>query len=57
MPGKAYFNELLSLAERGVLNPGPMISHELSLDDAPDAYRLMAQRAEGVTKVALRPNA
>lgn len=57
VPGKAYFPELLGLAERGIIDPGPMISHELSLEDAPDGYRLMAERAEGVTKVALRPNA
>jgi threonine dehydrogenase-like Zn-dependent dehydrogenase len=57
VPGKAYFEELLSLTERGVIDPSPMISHELALDDAPRAYRLMAERAEGVTKVALRPNA
>lgn len=57
VPGKAYFNELLDLTERGILNPGPMISHQIPLEDAPDGYRLMAERAEGVTKVALRPNA
>lgn len=56
VPGKAYFEELLSLTERGVIDPSPMISHELALDEAPRAYRLMAERAEGVTKVALRPN-
>lgn len=56
VPGKAYFGELLDLARRGVLDPAPMISHEIALADAADGYRLMAERAEGVTKVALRPN-
>ena len=55
VPGKAYFPELLHLADRGVIDPAPMISHELALTDAPEGYRLMAERAEGVTKVALRP--
>jgi threonine dehydrogenase-like Zn-dependent dehydrogenase len=55
LPGKAYFPELLDLVVRGVIDPAPMISHELSLGEAPEGYRLMAERAEGVTKVALRP--
>lgn len=57
VPGKAYFPELLALAERGDIDPAPMVSHQLSLSEAPDGYRLMAERAEGVTKVALRPGA
>jgi threonine dehydrogenase-like Zn-dependent dehydrogenase len=32
-----------------------MLSHTITLDEAADGYRLMADRAEGVTKVALRP--
>jgi threonine dehydrogenase-like Zn-dependent dehydrogenase len=55
LPGKAYFPELLDLAVRGVIDPAPMISHELALGEASEGYRLMAERAEGVTKVALRP--
>jgi len=55
VPGKHYFPELLALVESGALDPAPMLSHTLSLDDAADGYRLMAQRVEGVTKVALRP--
>ena len=55
VPGKAYFPELLDLVVRGVIDPAPMISHELALGEAPEGYRLMAERAEGVTKVALRP--
>ena len=55
VPGRAYFEELLNLAERGVIDPAPMISHVLRLEDASEAYRLMAERVQGVTKVALRP--
>jgi threonine dehydrogenase-like Zn-dependent dehydrogenase len=32
-----------------------MLSHRLALADAAEGYRLMNERAEGVTKVALRP--
>lgn len=56
VPGRAYFPELLELAAAGVIDPAPMISHELALDEGPEGYRMMAERTEGVTKVALRPN-
>jgi alcohol dehydrogenase len=55
VPGKRYFPELLALAERGELDPAPMISHRLPLDGAADGYRMMADREEGVVKVALQP--
>ena len=55
VPGKRYFPELLALAERGDLDPAPMLSHRLDLGDAAEGYKLMADRADGVVKVALRP--
>ncbi|MGD9571274.1 MAG: zinc-binding dehydrogenase [Thermoleophilia bacterium] len=55
VPGRRYFPELLGLVESGALDPAPMLSHTLSLGEAADGYRMMAQRADGVTKVALRP--
>jgi len=35
--------------------PSFLLSHELSLDEAPDAYENFDKRAEGWTKVVLRP--
>jgi threonine dehydrogenase-like Zn-dependent dehydrogenase len=55
VPGKRYIPELLGLLEAGAIDPAPMISHRLSLEGAADGYRMMADRTEGVTKVALRP--
>lgn len=55
VPGKRYLPELLALVEAGTLDPAPMLSHRLPLDEAAEGYRLMASRAEGVTKVALCP--
>ena len=55
VPGKRYFPELIALVESGDLDPAPMLSHTLPLDQAAEGYKLMAERAEGVTKVALRP--
>ena len=55
VPGKRYLPELVGLVESGPLDPAPMLSHTLDLEEAAEGYRLMADRADGVTKVALRP--
>jgi alcohol dehydrogenase len=55
VPGPRYIPELLALLEAGAIDPAPMLSHHLALADAAEGYRLMNERAEGVTKVALRP--
>ena len=57
VPGKRYFPELLALAERGEIDTAPMLSHRLPLGEGAEGYRLMADRAEGVVKVALQPAA
>ena len=57
VPGKRYFAELLDLAERGEIDPAPLLSHRLPLADGAEGYRLMADRVEGVVKVALQPAA
>ena len=55
VPGAVYLPELLGLLEAGRIDPAPMLSHRMPLEDAAEGYRLMAERAEGVTKVALQP--
>jgi threonine dehydrogenase-like Zn-dependent dehydrogenase len=39
----------------GRLDPAPVLTTELSLDDAADGYRKMQSREEGVIKVCLTP--
>jgi glutathione-independent formaldehyde dehydrogenase len=34
-----------------------VVSHELPLDEAPEAYQMVDQRVDGFTKVVLRPDA
>ena len=55
VPGPRYIPELLDLVQAGTLDPAPMLSHRLPLTEGAEGYRLMAARAEGVTKVALTP--
>ncbi|HJZ62403.1 MAG TPA: alcohol dehydrogenase catalytic domain-containing protein [Miltoncostaeaceae bacterium] len=57
VPGGRYLPRLLELVEAGKLEPSPMLTHRLPLEEGPEGYRLMAERAPGVVKVALRPAA
>jgi glutathione-independent formaldehyde dehydrogenase len=54
-PVKAYNRRLCKLIEEGRAAPSFIVSHELSLDDAPDAYEHFDSRDEGWTKVVLKP--
>ncbi len=54
---KAYNRKLRDLIHWGKANPSVIVSHELSLDQAPDAYKHFDQRDDGWTKVILRPAA
>ncbi len=46
---------VLQMLRRGVVDPSPIASHTLDLDDAPRGYEIMAKREDGALKVLLRP--
>ena len=52
---KAYNRKLCNLIEAGKAKPSWIISHELSLDQGPDAYKSFDERKDGWTKVVLKP--
>jgi glutathione-independent formaldehyde dehydrogenase len=54
---KAYNRKLRDLIHHGKADPSIIVSHELSLAEAPEAYKHFDQRDEGWTKVILRPAA
>ena len=54
---KAYNRRLRDLIHVGKADPGIIVSHELPLDQAPDAYKHFDDRDAGWTKVILSPNA
>lgn len=56
-PVKRYNRQLRDLIVRGRANPGLIVSHELSLDAAVDAYDRFDKRLDGWTKVLLHPAA
>ncbi|WP_147195660.1 glutathione-independent formaldehyde dehydrogenase [Pantoea sp. MBD-2R] len=52
---KAYNRNLARLIQHGRANPAAIVSHRLSLAEAPKAYEQFDKRAEGWTKVLLKP--
>ena len=50
-----YLRPLLAHIEDGRIDPTCVISHRVSLDEAPDAYALFLDKGEGCTKVVMRP--
>jgi glutathione-independent formaldehyde dehydrogenase len=53
---KRYNRQLRDMITEGRAEPGFVVSHELPLDEAPNAYRKFDQRVDGYTKVILKPD-
>ena len=53
---KSYNRYLCNLIHEGRANPSWIVSHELDLDEAADAYKHFDQRDKGWTKVILHPS-
>ncbi|MBC7840427.1 MAG: glutathione-independent formaldehyde dehydrogenase [Nitrospiraceae bacterium] len=54
---KKYNRHLCNLIHEGKAKPSFIVSHELSLKEAPDAYKHFDAREKGWTKVLLKPAA
>ena len=54
-PVKRYNRKLAELIHQDKAKPSWIVSHELSLDEAPDAYNHFDAREDGWTKVVLKP--
>ncbi|MFB3093960.1 MAG: hypothetical protein ACE1ZN_06115, partial [Dehalococcoidia bacterium] len=54
-PAKNYLAKLLSMIERGKLDPTLILTHSLSLEDAPHGYDMFANHKESCVKVVLKP--
>ena len=52
---KHYNRKLAKLIHAGKAKPSTIISHELSLDEAPTGYKNFDKREKGWTKVVLKP--
>ena len=54
-PVKRYNRQLRDLIITGVARPSFLVSHELSLGEAPEGYKNFDERLDGWTKVLLKP--
>ena len=54
---KKYNRHLCNLIHEGKAKPSFIVSHQLSLKEAPDAYKHFDAREKGWTKVLLKPAA
>ncbi len=55
VPGPVYVAECAAMVAGGTVDPSPIFTHTLPLEETAEGYGLMAGRAEGVVKVALAP--
>ena len=50
-----YLPELLGLINEGKIKPEEIITHRLTLEDAPEAYEIFAQKDDECIKVVMKP--
>jgi threonine dehydrogenase-like Zn-dependent dehydrogenase len=50
-----YMRPLLARIEKGEIDPSFIITHRLTLDDAPKGYQTFAARKENCVKVVMKP--
>ena len=50
-----YLKPLLQKVEAGEIDPSFVITHRLTLDDAPGAYQTFRDKQDGCIKVVLKP--
>jgi len=50
-----YLEPLLEIVSKGEIDPTFVITHILSLEDAPDGYELFKRKEDGCVKVVLKP--
>jgi len=51
-----YWKKLLEMLQSGVVDPSFLISHQLSLENATDAYTLFDKKEQECLKILLRPS-
>src|SRR5690606_42053894 len=50
-----YLEPLLEEIDNGRIDPSFVITHQLPLDQAPEAYRMFRDKQDGCIKVVLKP--
>ena len=50
-----YMKPLLERIEKGQIDPSYIISHRISLDEAPEMYKVWRDKEDRVTKIVIDP--
>jgi len=50
-----YLRPLLERIAQGEIDPSFVITHRMSLEDAPHGYKIFGERADGCIKIVLKP--
>jgi threonine dehydrogenase-like Zn-dependent dehydrogenase len=50
-----YMRPLLDRIRRGDIDPSFVVSHKITLNEAPDAYRMFLEKTDDCTKVVMKP--
>jgi threonine dehydrogenase-like Zn-dependent dehydrogenase len=51
-----YLPKLLALIESGAIDPSFVVTHRVTLDDAPEMYKTFRDKKDGCIKVVMKPN-
>ena len=54
-PVQRYIDELIEILQRGEITLDDIITHNLPLEKAPDAYRIFRDKEDDCVKVVLKP--
>jgi threonine dehydrogenase-like Zn-dependent dehydrogenase len=50
-----YLRPLLERIEKGEIDPAAIITHRMSLDEAPHGYKIFREKQDGCVKIVLKP--
>jgi threonine dehydrogenase-like Zn-dependent dehydrogenase len=50
-----YMQPLMEKIEQGEIDPTVIITHRLSLDDAPEGYKIFQEKKDNCVKVVMTP--
>jgi hypothetical protein len=51
----SYMKPLLERIEKGQIDPSYIISHRISLEEAPEMYKVWRDKKQNVTKIVIDP--
>jgi threonine dehydrogenase-like Zn-dependent dehydrogenase len=54
-PCQKYFKYVMDMLDAGEIDPSFMITHEITLEEAPIAYKMLYNKEDGIIKTFIRP--